>query len=159
MSGRHQRWSHRIMRVRGEGVDMGLRRGYGIPSQRGMSSLRAERLARGGGCVLDAGNANRLFMHSGSESAKHWVVKALLFRALRGLGRTVGTEVEACGCVVDVLDADRMVAYEVESCIDRAAAERKCRRMWRMHDVVFVDASKVPDGIDEAERCVRAIVA
>jgi hypothetical protein len=123
-----------------------------------MSSLRAQRLAKENGSVLDNSNANRLFMHSGSESAKHWVVKALLFRALRGLGRTVGTEVEACGCIVDVLDADNMIAYEVETRVDRAAVERKCKRLWRMHDVVFVDASKVPDSLDEAERCIRGIV-
>lgn len=134
------------------------RRGYGIPSQRGMSPLRAGRMAEAGGCVLDSGNANRVFEHCGAEGMRHWVVKAMLFKALRDLGRTVGTEVEACGCVVDVLDADSMVAYEVETRVDRAAAGRKCRRLWRLRDVVFVDASKVPDGIAEAERCVRAIV-
>lgn len=138
---------------------MSARRNYGIPSQRGMSSLRAERLMKEGGIVLGASNSNRMFAHSGRESAKHWIVKALLFKALRDLGRTVGTEVEVAGGIVDVLDADSMIAYEVETRVDRAAVERKCKRLWRMHDVVFVDASKVPDGIAEAERCIRGIVA
>jgi len=140
------------------GVVSAKRRGYGIPSQKRISSLRADRLLRERGAVLDAANSNCLFAHSGKESVKHWVVKALLFRALRGLGRTVGTEVETPGGIVDVLDADWLVAYEVETDIDRAVVERKCRRLWRMHDVVFVDASKVPDGIAEAERCLQRLV-
>ena len=134
------------------------RRDYVIPSQRNISSLRADRLLRERGAVLDYANGNCMFAHSGRESTKHWVVKALLFKALRDLGRTVGTEVEVAGGIVDVLDADNLVAYEVETDIDRTAIERKCKRMWKMHDVVFVDASKVPDGLAEAERCVRGLV-
>ena len=134
------------------------RRRYGIPSQRRISALRADRLAGERGAVLDAGNINCLFAHNRRESTKHWIVKALLFKALRDLGRTVGTEIEVSGGIVDVLDADNFIGYEVETEMDRLAVERKCRRLWRLHDVVFVDAAKVPDDIRDAERCVKAIV-
>ncbi|MCX6820854.1 MAG: hypothetical protein NT016_02810 [Candidatus Aenigmarchaeota archaeon] len=140
------------------GIVSAKRRSYGIPSQKRVSFLRADRLLRERGAVLDGANSNCLFAHSGKESMKHWIVKALLFKALRDLGRTVGTEIETAGGIVDVLDADSLVAYEVETDIDRAVIERKCRRLWRMHDVVFVDASKVPDGIADAERCLRGLI-
>jgi hypothetical protein len=135
------------------------RRKYGIPSQKRVSFLRAGRLAVERGAVLDADNSNCLFAHNRNESTKHWIVKALLFKALRDLGRTVGTEIETRGGgIVDVLDVDNFIGYEVETGIDRQAIECKCRRLWRLHDIVFVDASKVPDDIRDAERCVKAIV-
>ncbi|MFH1622962.1 MAG: hypothetical protein ABIA12_00365 [Candidatus Aenigmatarchaeota archaeon] len=132
---------------------------YGIPSQRRMSGMRAARLLEERGAVCDVANSNRLFMHNRNEGTKHWVVKALLFKALRELGRTVGTEIEVRGGIVDVLDADNLVGYEVETRISRPAIERKYRRLWRLRDVVFVDASKIPDGIADAERCIKALVA
>ena len=35
-----------------------------------------------------------MFPSGGSESMKHWLVKAMIFKTLRGMGRQTGTEVE-----------------------------------------------------------------
>jgi hypothetical protein len=133
-------------------------RKYAISSQHAISSERSERLLRENGAVLTTSNSNCLYIHGRNEGAKHWVVKALVLKILRELGRTAGTEVEVVGGVVDVLDLDNFIAYEVEDAICRKAVERKARRLWQLHDIVFIDARKVPDGISDAESYLRSIV-
>jgi len=134
------------------------RRKYGVASQNGISFLRADSLLQENGVVLNEQNKSCLFMHNDKESTKHWVIKALLLKILRGLGRTVGTEIETRGGVVDVLDADNLVGYEIETKINRRVVEQKVKRLWRLHDVIFIDAKKVPDDIKLAEQNLRARV-
>ena len=133
-------------------------RKYGIVSQRYISFLRAEKLLRTNGIVLNERNKNCLFMHNSRESTKHWTIKSIIFKILRERGRTVGTEVEVRGGIVDVLDVNSFIGYEIESNISQKAMLQKTKRLWRLHDVIFIDAKKVPDSIQDAEKYLRTIV-
>lgn len=133
-------------------------RKYGIVSQRYISFLRAEKLLRTNGIVLNERNKNCLFMHNSRESTKHWMIKSIIFKILRERGRTVGTEVEVRGGIVDVLDVNSFIGYEIESNISQKAMLQKTKRLWKLHDVIFIDVKKVPDSIQDAEKYLRTIV-
>ncbi len=133
-------------------------RKYGLVSQRYVSFLRAERLLRVKGMVINEVNKNCLFMYNNRESTKHWVIKALLFKLLRERGRTVGTEVEIKGAIVDVLDVDNLIGYEIESNFNSKAVDCKLKRLWKLHDVFFIDVKKVPDNVLEAEKYLEKFV-
>lgn len=133
-------------------------RKYGIASQKYISFLRSEKLLRTNGVVLNEKNKNCLFMHSGKESVKHWVIKSILFKLLRERGQTVGTEVEVKGGIVDVLDVDNFIGYEVESKINKRSVRQKLKRLWRLHDIIFIDMKKVPDSIKATEKYLRNII-
>lgn len=133
-------------------------RKYGIVSQRYISFLRAEKLLRTNGIVLNERNKNCLFMHNSRESIKHWTIKSIIFKILRERGRTVGTEVEVRGGIVDVLDVNSFIGYEIESNISQKAMLQKTKRLWKLHDVIFIDVKKVPDSIQNAEKYLRTIV-
>ncbi len=133
-------------------------RKYGIVSQRYISFLRAEKLLRTNGIVLNERNKNCLFMHNSRESTKHWVIKSIIFKILRERGRTIGTEVEVRGGIVDVLDVNSFIGYEIESNISQKAMLQKTKRLWKLHDVIFIDVKKVPDSIQDAEKYLRTIV-
>ncbi len=140
-------------------VDTRLKaRKYGVASQKYISFLRSEKLLRTNGVVLNEKNKNCLFMHSSKESVKHWVIKSILFKLLRERGRTVGTEIEVRGGIVDVLDVDNFIGYEVESRINNKSVQQKLKRLWRLHDIIFIDLKKVPDSIKAAEEYLRNIV-
>lgn len=104
------------------------------------------------------GRKNCLFMHTGNESMKHWMAKAVLFKLIRGRGRTVGTEVEINGAIVDVVDIDSLIGYEIESNPKKSVIKSKLKRLWHLRDVFFIDASKVPDNIEEAEKYLERFV-
>lgn len=133
-------------------------RKYGIVSQKYISFLRAEKLLRTNGVVLNETNKNCLFMHNSRESTKHWVIKSIVFKLLRERGRTVGTEVELRGGIVDVLDVDNFIGYEIESKINKRSVQQKSKRLWRLHDVIFIDATKIPDSIKAAEEYLRELI-
>lgn len=133
-------------------------RKYGIASQKYISFLRSEKLLRTNGVVLNEKNKNCLFMHSSKESLNHWVIKSILFKLLRERGRTVGTEIEVRGGIVDVLDVDNLIGYEIESKINRRSVQQKLKRLWRLHDIVFIDIKKVPDSIKATEKYLRDII-
>lgn len=133
-------------------------RKYGIVSQRYISFLQAEKLLRTNGIVLNETNKDCLFMHNSHESVKHWFVKSIVFKVLRELGRTVGTEVEMRGGIVDILDVDNFIGYEIESDINERTILQKSKRLWRLHDLIFIDLKKVPDSIEEAERYLRTAI-
>lgn len=137
---------------------MDKRRRYGIVSQRYISFLRAEKLLRTNGVVLDESNKNCLFMHNSNESLKHWMIKAQLFRLLRRKKHTVGTEVELKGGIVDVLDVETFVGYEIENDPSLSTIGRKTKRLWRLNDIVFIDANQVPDNVKEAEVYLRRML-
>lgn len=133
-------------------------RKYGVVSQRYISFLRAQKLLQTNGVVLNETNKNCLFMHNSHESAKHWVIKALLFKLLRERGHTVGTEVEIKGGIVDVLDVHTFVGYEIESKPSEGLIKERLKRLWRLHDVVFIDAKKVPNDVMKAEEYIKRLV-
>jgi len=133
-------------------------RKYGVVSQKYISFLRAEKLLRTSGVVLNETNKNCLFMHNSHESTKHWVVKSILFKLLRERGRTVGTEVEIRGGIVDVLDVDKFIGYEIESNINKSSTQKKSKRLWRLHDVIFIDLKKIPDSLKAAEKYLRNLI-
>jgi hypothetical protein len=81
---------------------------------------------------------------------RHWLVKCILFKLLRDRGRLTGTEVETRGGIVDLLDADNMIAYEVETAPTERQIHQKVRRLWHLHDVFVIDVRKVPDSLDAA---------
>ena len=104
------------------------------------------------------GRKNCLFMHTGKESLKHWLTKAVLFKLIRDRGRTAGTEIELNGGIIDVVDIDNLIGYEVESKPNVSTAKRKLKRLWQLRDVFFIDAGKVPDDIGEAEKYLERFV-
>jgi UTP-glucose-1-phosphate uridylyltransferase len=133
-------------------------RKYGVVSQKYVSFLRAEKLLRTSGIVLNNNNKNCLFMHNSHESTKHWIIKSIIFKILRERNRTVGAEIELRGGIVDVLDVDNFIGYEVESNINKKSIQQKSKRLWRLHDVVFIDVKKVPDSIEGAEKYLKKLV-
>jgi hypothetical protein len=128
---------------------------YGLQSQSGLAYFRSREMLREAGVAISESKVNCLLTNSGSETMKHWLVKAVIFKILRGMGRRVGTEVEVNGGIVDVLDMDNMIAYEVETCLTREKLKSKLTSLSGIRDVFFIDVSEVPDDIPEAEQYVR----
>jgi len=62
------------------------------------------------------------------------------------------------GGIVDILDVENFIGYEVESHISEREILQKSKRLWRLHDLVFIDLKKVPDSIEEAEKYLRGII-
>jgi len=84
---------------------------------------------------------------------KHWVVKAMVFKILRELGRAVGSEVEVNGGIVDVLDIDSMIVYEVER---KLRNDVHCDKRFRgIRDVFIINLKDVPNTVNEAEKYLR----
>ena len=128
-------------------------RKYGLRSQKFVTEQKAEELLKSKGFVLTNHNKNCLFTNGGKESMKHWVVKAVIFKILRELGRSVGSEVEVNGGIVDVLDIDSMIVYEVER---KLRNDVHCDKRFRgIRDVFIINLKDVPNSIDEAEKYLR----
>jgi hypothetical protein len=130
-------------------------RRYGLRSQRGIAFFKSRELLRKNGFVLSERGKNCLFTNNGSETMKHWIVKAIIFRELRRRGRQVGTEVEVNGGIVDVLDLDNMIAYEVENNLTHKKLRLKASSISGVRDVFFIDILEVPDDIRDAEEYVK----
>lgn len=130
-------------------------RRYGLRSQRGMPDFKSEQMLRDQGFVVSEKSRNCLFTNGGSETMKHWLVKAMIFKSLRNIGRNVATEVEVNGGVVDVLDTDNMIAYEVENNFTRKKLNAKLLNLSGLRDVFFIDILEVPDDIQEAEFYIK----
>jgi len=131
-------------------------RRYGLRSQSGVPYFRSREMLKDGGFAISQKGENCLFSSTGSETMKHWLVKATIFKILRNMRRRVGTEVEVNGGIVDVLDIDNMIAYEVESNLTRERLKSKLANLSGMRDVFFIDLSDVPDDIYESELYLRA---
>jgi len=134
------------------------RRKYGVASQKNISSLRADSLLERNGIVLNAQNKNCLFMHNSKESTKHWMIKSIMFKLLRVQRITVGTEIEMKGGIIDLLDADNFIGYEIESAPTQKLINQKTKQFWQLHDIIFIDARKIPDDIKAAEKYLKKIV-
>lgn len=130
-------------------------RRYGLRSQRGIDFQKSSRLLDENGFAISNQSMNCLFINNGSETTKHWVVKAMIFRELRRRGRQVGTEVEVRGGIVDVLDLDNLIAYEVENNLTDEKLKAKISSISGVRDVFFIDILEVPDDICEAESYIR----
>lgn len=92
------------------------------------------------------------------KSVKRFRTKAGIVDILKEKDRTVGVDVEIVGGKVDVLDVDNFVGYDIEDKIDRTEVEKKARKLWQLHDVVFIDLSKVPDQEAKAKKFLREVV-
>ena len=130
-------------------------RRYGLRSQRKVPFFKSQRMLEENGFVLSESTRNCLFTNTGSETMKHWVVKSIIFKALRDTGRQVGTEVEVNGGIVDVLDIDNMIAYEVENNLTRKKLAAKLDSLAGLRDVFFIDIMEVSDDISEAEAYIK----
>lgn len=130
-------------------------RRYGLQSQRKTPFFKSERMLEENGFVLPERSKNCLFTNGGSETMKHWLVKAIIFKILRERRAQVGTEVEVNGGIVDVLDIDNMIAYEVENRFTKRKLLDKLRSISGLRDVFFIDILEVPDDIQEAESFIR----
>ena len=126
---------------------------YGLKSQKYISFLQAEKLLASKGFVLNKKNENCLFLHNKKESMKHFIVKAIIFKILRERGRKVGTEIEFKNGIVDLIDVDNLIIYEIENSVTKA--KEKIKRLKNMRDVFVIDLKKVPDSLKEAEKYLR----
>jgi hypothetical protein len=128
-------------------------RKYGLQSQKFVTQQKAEELLKSKGFVLTNHNKNCLFTNGGKESMKHWVVKAMIFKILREMGKPVGSEVEVDGGIVDVIDLDDMIVYEVERKMRQHFYETNTPR--RIKDIFVIILDQVPGNINEAEKYLR----
>jgi len=126
---------------------------YGLKSQKYISFLQAEKLLASKGFVLNKKNENCLFLHNKKESMKHFIVKAIIFKILRGRGRKVGSEIEFENGIVDLLDVDNLIIYEIEN--NRTKAKEKIKRLKSIRDIFVIDLKEVPDSLKEAEKYLR----
>lgn len=126
---------------------------YGLKSQKYISFLQAEKLLASKGFVLNKKNENCLFLHNRKESMKHFIVKAIIFKILRERGRKVGTEIEFKNGIVDLIDVDNLIIYEIENNVTKA--KEKIEQLKNVRDVFIVNLKKVPDSLKEAEKYLR----
>lgn len=127
-------------------------RKYGLKSQRFIHFLKAEKLLASKGLVLNQKNRNCLFVYNNREGMKHWIVKAMIFKILRERGRVAGTEIETRNRIVDVIDVDNLIAYEIEKNLTENKKRERLNRLKDVRDVFFIDLRKVPDSFEDAER-------
>jgi hypothetical protein len=128
---------------------------YGLRSQRNISFFQAEKLLNSEGMVMNERNKNCLFTNGGNESMRHWIVKAMIFKILKEKGRDVGTEIETKNGIVDVIDADNLIAYEIEKNLNEKKKKEKINRLKGVNDIFIIDLNKVPDDFEEAEKYLK----
>jgi len=130
---------------------------YGLPSQRGLKCPQAERQLKDQGFVFSKNGMNCLFSSSGKESTKHFVSKAIIFKILRDRGRAVATEVETKNAIVDVLDIDNKIAYEVENGFDEGDIIGLISHS-ELRDIFLIDLKEIPNDLFEAEEFLKQIL-
>jgi hypothetical protein len=130
-------------------------RRYGLRSQKSISFLQAEKLLASKGFVLTEKNKNCIFTNSGKESMKHWIAKAMVFKILRERGRTVGTEIETKDGIVDVIDVDNLIVYEIENSSNKMKKKKKLEQFKDFRDVFIIDLKSLPDKIKEMEKILK----
>jgi UTP-glucose-1-phosphate uridylyltransferase len=130
-------------------------RRYGLRSQKNISFLQAEKLLASKGFVLNEKNKNCLFTNSGNESMKHWIVKAMIFKILRERKRTVGTEIETKNGIVDVIDVDNLIVYEIENGLNKRKKKKKLRQLKDFKDIFIIDLKNLPDSLKKLEEILN----
>lgn len=128
---------------------------YGLVSQKKIPYFKSEELLRNNGFVINERNVNSLFCNNGNESIKHFLVKSIIFKILRERKRRVGTEIEVKTGIVDILDLDSMIAYEIETNLTKQKIREKLLNLISVKDVFFIDTREVPDDIFEAEKYLK----
>jgi hypothetical protein len=131
---------------------------FGLQSQKLISQIKAREILRENGIVVNEKNKNCLFTHNKNESLKHFIVKAILFKILREKRRNVGSEIEIKNGIVDLIDLDNLIAYEIENGINKKRINEKLKNYKVVKDVFFVDCKKVPNDLERAENYLRKIV-
>lgn len=131
---------------------------YGLQSQKLISQIEARRLLKENGIVINGNNKNCLFLHNKKESMKHFVVKAILFKILREKDRCIGTEIEIKNGIVDLIDMDNLIAYEIENGYSKKKIKEKLINYEVVKDVFFIECKNVPENINDAEKYLRRIV-
>jgi hypothetical protein len=131
---------------------------FGLQSQKLISQIKAREILRENGIVVNEKNKNCLFTHNKNESLKHFIVKAILFKILREKGRNVGSEIEIKNGIVDLIDLDNLIAYEIENEINKKRINEKLKNYKVVKDVFFIDCKKVPNDLKRAEKYLRKIV-
>jgi len=128
---------------------------YGLSSQRSLPEFKARELLAEKGMVLTERNKNCLFMHNRNESMKHWIIKCIVFKILRERERVVGTEIEVDGGIVDVIDVNNFIGYEIESNLSRERVKEKIEQFSCLKDVFFIDISRLPNSIEGIEEYLK----
>jgi len=130
---------------------------YGLQSQRLISQINAREILRENGIVINESNKNCLFIHNRNESMKHFIVKAMLFKILREKGRNIGTEIEIRNGVVDLIDFNNLIAYEIENGMGKKQIKEKIDNYKAVKDVFFINYNKTPENLKDAEKYLRGI--
>ena len=128
---------------------------YGLSSQRKIPYYKSRQMLQENGFVLSERSKNCVFTNGGSESLRHWIIKCIIFKILRNHGREVGTEVEVDNGVVDVLDVDNLIAYEIETDLTKEKIIDKIKNLNSVRDVFFIDTREVPNDFFEAEKYLK----
>jgi hypothetical protein len=131
---------------------------YGLRSQKLISQINARKILKENGIVVTETNKNCLFLHNRNESMTHFVVKAILFKILRECSRSVGTEIEIRNGIVDLIDLDNLIVYEIENGMCKKRVRDKMTNYKNVKDVFFIDCKKVPEKLIDAEKYLRRIV-
>jgi MFS superfamily sulfate permease-like transporter len=131
---------------------------YGLQSQKLISQMESKKLLKENGIVVNGNNKNCLFMHNKRESIKHFIVKAILFKILRELDRSVGSEIEIRNGIVDIIDLDNLIVYEIENGMNKKNIKEKIRNYRIVKDIFFIDCKRVPENLEDAEKYLRRVV-
>jgi len=115
-------------------------------------------LLKENGFVITDRNKNCLFLHNSHESIRHFVVKAMIFKILRELGRAVGTEIETTNGIADVIDFDNLIVYEVETNLTKNKIREKLDQFKIFRDLFIVDTRKFSCRLDELENKLRELI-
>lgn len=132
-------------------------RKYGLSSQRGVNYLQAEKELKENGFVLGKSGRNCVFSSNGKETLKHFISKAIIFKILRDRGRETATEVETKNAIVDVLDIDNRIAYEVENGFDEEDIIGLISHS-ELRDVFLIDLKEISNDVYEAEEFFKQIL-
>jgi hypothetical protein len=120
-----------------------------------LPEFKARELLAEKGMVLTERNKNCLFMHNSNESMKHWITKCIVFKILRERERIVGTEIEVDGGIVDVIDVNNFIGYEIESALNKERVKEKIKQFECLKDVFFIDISRLPNDIRGIEEYLK----
>ena len=99
-----------------------------------------------------------MFLHNSHESMQHFIVKAMIFKILRKMGRSVGTEIETKGGIADVIDLDNLIVYEVETNLNKNKIKEKLNQFKEFRDLFLIDVRKLPKNLKQLENKLKNFV-
>lgn len=97
------------------------------------------------------------------DKYRHFMVKSAIYEILADEGHEVRTEVEIPNeWIVDVIDADTAMIYEVETDLSPASKKSKVKRYLQaecmgrvIDDIIFLDPKELPTDIFELKKELR----